>query len=66
MLRVSKRGRKLLITDETEKFRLKHSKNEFYKGSKIKNPVGYLPGICKDIEYKEICDGDLYVLTFQK
>ena len=66
MLRIAKKGAKLLITDETEKFRLKHIKNEFYKGIEIKNPVGYLPDGCKGIEYKEICDGDLYVLTFQK
>jgi len=66
MLRIAKSGAKLLITDETEKFRLKHLKNEFYKGIEIKNPVGYLPNSCRDIEYKEICDGDLYVLTFYK
>jgi ubiquinone/menaquinone biosynthesis C-methylase UbiE len=66
MLRVAKSGAKLLITDETEKFRLKHIKNDFYKGNEIKNPVGYLPESCRDIKFKEICDGDLYVLTFQK
>jgi len=66
MLRVAKSESKLLITDETEKFRLKHSKSDFYKGITIKNPIDYLPVFCKDIEYKEICDGDLYVLTFYK
>ncbi len=66
MLRIAKSGAKLLIYDETEKFRLKHSKNAFYKGIEIKKPVEYLPGYCKDMEYKEICGGDLYVLTFQK
>jgi ubiquinone/menaquinone biosynthesis C-methylase UbiE len=66
MLRIAKSGAKLLIYDETEKFRLKHAKNDFYKGIEIKNPVEYLPGFCRDIEYKEICDGDLYVLKFQK
>jgi len=66
MLRIAKSGAKLLIYDETEKFRLKHSKNDFYKGIEIKNPVNYLPDFCRAIEYKEICDGDLYVLTFQK
>jgi ubiquinone/menaquinone biosynthesis C-methylase UbiE len=67
MLRVAKSGTKLLITDETEKLRLRYNnKSDFYKGNEIKNPVYYLPDFCKDIEYKEICDGDLYVLTFQK
>jgi ubiquinone/menaquinone biosynthesis C-methylase UbiE len=66
MLRIAKSGTKLLITDETEKLRLKYSKNDFYKGIEIKNPIEYLPDSCRDIQYKEICDGDLYVLTFQK
>ncbi len=66
MLRIAKSGTKILITDETEKLRLKYSKNEFYKANPIKNPVDYLPDFCRNIEYKEICDGDLYVLTFQK
>jgi ubiquinone/menaquinone biosynthesis C-methylase UbiE len=66
MIRVSKSGAKLLIYDETEKFRVKHSKNEFYKGIEIKNPAEFLPDFCKEIEYREICNGDLYVLTFQK
>jgi ubiquinone/menaquinone biosynthesis C-methylase UbiE len=66
MLRIAKNGAQLLITDETEKLRLKYSKIDFYKGNEIKNPVEYLPDSCRDIKYKEICDGDLYVLTFQK
>lgn len=66
MLRIAKSGANLLITDETEKLRLKYSGNDFYKGNKIKNPAEYLPDFCSDIEYKEICSGDLYVLTFQK
>ncbi|MGD0581514.1 MAG: methyltransferase domain-containing protein [Bacteroidales bacterium] len=66
MLRIAKCGAKLLITDETEKLRLKYSKNKFYKGNEIINPIEYLPYSCKDIQYKEICAGDLYVLTFQK
>jgi ubiquinone/menaquinone biosynthesis C-methylase UbiE len=66
MLRIAKNGAQFLITDETEKLRLKYSKNKFYKGNEIINPIEYLPYSCKDIEYKEICDGDLYALTFQK
>lgn len=66
MLRIAKPGVQILITDETEQFRLKHSKNEFYRNHPIKYPVIYLPTYCENIEYREICDGDLYVLTFQK
>jgi ubiquinone/menaquinone biosynthesis C-methylase UbiE len=66
MLRIAKSGANLLITDETEKLRLKYSRNDFYKGNEIKNPAEYLPDFCRDIGYKEICSGDLYVLTFQK
>ncbi len=66
MLRIAKPGTKLLITDETEKVRLKYQKSTWYKNDVIKNPVEYLPTYCKNIDYKEICDGDLYVLTFYK
>jgi ubiquinone/menaquinone biosynthesis C-methylase UbiE len=66
MLRIAKSGVKILITDETEKLRLKYSKNEFYKASEVRKPTEYLPDFCKNIEYMEICDGDLYVLTFCK
>ena len=66
MLRIARSAAQLLITDETEKLRLKYRKNDFYKANKIRYPVDYLPECCKNIEYKEICDGDLYVLTFQK
>jgi len=66
MLRIAKNGVKILITDETEKVRLKYAKNEFYKANPVRKPSEYLPDLCKNIEYKEICDGDLYVLTFDK
>ena len=66
MLRIAKSGVKILITDETEKLRLKYSKNEFYKASEVRKPTEYLPDFCKNIEYIEICDEDLYVLTFCK
>jgi ubiquinone/menaquinone biosynthesis C-methylase UbiE len=66
MLRISKSRTRILITDETEEFRLKHTGNKFYKTISIKDPRSYLPSSCTDVEYKEICDGDLYVLTFKK
>jgi len=66
MLRIAKNGAKILITDETEKLRERYNNNKFYKANKITNPANYLPGYCKEVEYKEICNGDLYVLTFRK
>ena len=66
MLRIAKSGVKILITDETEKLRSKFDSNKFYKNNPIKNPAEYLPDYCKDVDYIEICDGDLYVLTFKK
>ena len=66
MLRIAKSGTKILISDETEKLRQKHKNNKFYKNNEIKNPTEYLPDYCKNIEYKEICNGDLYALTFYK
>jgi ubiquinone/menaquinone biosynthesis C-methylase UbiE len=66
MLRIAKSGIKILITDETEKLRSKYDSNKFYQNNPVRNPSEYLPGYCKDIEYQEICGGDLYVLTFRK
>jgi len=66
MLRIAKTGTKILITDETEKLRSKFSKNEFYSYNQVKKPADYLPEYCQNVEYKEICNGDLYVLTFNK
>jgi len=66
MLRIAKSGVKILITDETEKLRSKFDSNKFYKDNPIKNPAEYLPDYCKEVEYSEICGGDLYVLTFRK
>ncbi|MDP4221873.1 MAG: class I SAM-dependent methyltransferase [Bacteroidota bacterium] len=66
MLRIAKSGTKILITDETEKFRLKHARDNFYKKIPIQDPRIFLPSSCANIEYKEICNGDLYVLTFEK
>jgi ubiquinone/menaquinone biosynthesis C-methylase UbiE len=66
MIRIAKSQSRILITDETEKLRQRFSKNDFYKANPVKAPTYYLPQNCRNVEYKEICDGDLYVLTFQK
>ena len=66
MLRIAKSGVKILITDETEKIRSKFDNSKFYKDTPVKNPAEYLPSFCKEVEYREICGGDLYVLSFRK
>lgn len=70
MLRIAKSGTKILISDETEKVRKTYDKapvaEKFYAQDKITNPLAFVPKSCKDIHYKEICNGELYVLTFYK
>lgn len=70
MLRIAKSGTKLLISDETEKVRKTYDKTpiaaKFYKQDYIKNPTEFVPKYCNEIQYKEICNGELYVLTFYK
>jgi len=71
MLRIAKSGSKLMISDETEKVRAKFEKSpvakNFYRGQKkIEGPAGFVPDCCREVKYKEVCDGELYALTFRK
>jgi ubiquinone/menaquinone biosynthesis C-methylase UbiE len=71
MIRIAKSGTKLLISDETEKIRARFDKTfvvgKFYgEQEAIKNLAAFVPEACRDIEYKEVCDGELYALTFWK
>lgn len=70
MLRVAKSGTKLMIYDETEKARSKFEKTpvsgSFYSNAQITDPAAYIPAWCEDLNYREICGGELYVLTFRK
>jgi ubiquinone/menaquinone biosynthesis C-methylase UbiE len=71
MLRIARSGTKLLISDETEKVRAKFEKSfaakKFYGDQEeIRNPVEFVPPFCRNIEYKEVCGGELYALTFWK
>jgi len=71
MLRVAKSGTKLLISDETAKVMARFEKTLGAKSSShgqvaIKGPADFIPDWCRDVEYKEICDGELYALTFRK
>lgn len=70
MLRIAKNGTKLMIYDETEKVRNKFDNTlvagNFYHGVQVDHPVQYVPDWCRDVEYREICHGELYALTFWK
>ncbi len=70
MLRIAKNGTKLMIYDETEKVRTKFDHapvaGNFYHGVEVDHPVQYVPDWCNDVQYREICSGELYVLTFWK
>lgn len=71
MIRVAKRGTKLVIVDETEKL----AKGTYEKiplvGSQYKNrsaiqaPVDLIPPEMQDVQVKEICDGLMYCLSFR-
>jgi ubiquinone/menaquinone biosynthesis C-methylase UbiE len=70
MLRIAKPGTKLMVSDETEKIMNSFEKipglGKIFKQDLSKKPVDFIPDYCKDIRYSEICNGELYVLTFVK
>jgi ubiquinone/menaquinone biosynthesis C-methylase UbiE len=70
MLRVAKPGSKLMIYDETEKTIVKFEKSKvaasIYGQQGATDPRGFLPPGIENVDYKEICSGELYVLTFRK
>ena len=70
MVRVAKPGTKLMIVDETERLRKAHEKKKasgaFYQGKPISDPRDFLTPECEKIAYREILQGDLYILTFWK
>lgn len=71
MVRIARSGTKLMISDETEKIRARFEKSfvarKFYGGQdEVRNPIEFVPNCCRNIEYKEVCGGELYALTFWK
>ena len=70
MLRIARKGSRIMISDETakiqEEFRKSPGAGKFYTQEEIKNPVEFLPEYCQSVEYKEICNHELYVLAFVK
>lgn len=71
MIRVAKKGTKIVIVDETEKL----AKGTYEKiplvGSSFKNrdtiniPIDLIPEGMQDIQVKEVCDGLMYCLSFR-
>ena len=70
MLRVAKPGTKLMIYDETQKTIAKYEKSKvignIYKREGAADPRGFLPAGVENVDYKQICSGELFVLTFRK
>ena len=70
MLRIAKSGSTVMISDETEKVRSKYDRTpfarNFYRQPEIRGPVDFVPEGCSDVSYREICGGELYVLTFRR
>jgi ubiquinone/menaquinone biosynthesis C-methylase UbiE len=70
MLRIAKPRTRLMISDETEKIMDSFEKmplfGKMFKQNSSKKPYEFVPKYCKDVQYREICNGELYVLTFVK
>ena len=70
MLRVARPGTKLMIYDETPRTIAKYEKSKVvgsvYKKEGAADPRGFLPPGVENVAYKEICSGELFVLTFRK
>ena len=70
MIRVSKPGKRIFIIDETEKTVKEIYKNvpgkELYDKEKANIPLNYIPKEMKSIDWKLICNGYMYILSFEK
>ncbi len=72
MVRVAKPGSRLLVVDETEELARRHE-DKLIAGAFFKNrprtivaPANLLPPGMQEVEVREICDRELYILTFRK
>jgi ubiquinone/menaquinone biosynthesis C-methylase UbiE len=72
MIRVAKPGTKLMIVDENEQVAKKLEKaplaGKFYgnRTEMIATPVDLVPVGMQEIKVRDVCNGDLYCLTFRK
>lgn len=71
MIRVAKKGTKLVIVDETEELAKGTYEKTPFVGNKYKDrgridvPVNLIPGGMEEIQTKEICKGLMYCLSFR-
>ena len=70
MIRVAKPGKKIFIIDETEKTVKEIYKNvpgkELYNKEKVNVPIEFIPEGMKEIDWKIVCKGYMYILSFIK
>ncbi|KAI7258726.1 hypothetical protein KC345_g10493 [Hortaea werneckii] len=72
MIRVAKPGTKLMIADETEKLvkgtygKVPVVKGYFQPGEDMPGILGLIPHEMQEIEYREVCKGLMYCITFRK
>ena len=72
MIRVARPGTKLMIVDENEQVAQKLEKTpvagKFYgdRTERISAPVDLVPTGMQEIKVRDVCNGDLYCLTFRK
>jgi len=72
MIRVAKPGTKLMIVDENEQVAKKLERapvaGKFYgnRTEMISAPVDLVPAGMQEIKVRDVCNGDLYCLTFRK
>ena len=70
MIRVSKPGKRIYIVDETEKTVKEIYKNihgkELYDSQKANIPLQFIPEGMKNIDWKIVCKGYMYILYFDK
>lgn len=72
MIRVAKSGTRLMIADETEKLvkgtyeKVPLVKGYFEPGKALPGILGLIPENMLEIEYREVCKGMMYCITFRK
>jgi ubiquinone/menaquinone biosynthesis C-methylase UbiE len=72
MVRVARPGTRLVVADETEELARRYENSlvarAFFRNRPrtIVAPVSLLPPGMREVEVREICDRELYVLTFRK
>lgn len=72
MIRVAKSGTKIMIVDETEEliettYKKTPITNKYYQETdQVTSLLEYIPTDMLDIQYKEICKGLMYCITFRK